>query len=109
MITMGTFLVFLGGILFLAGIIFLMIPYAGKGKTWKTITNWVLYFIVFLDLSVGISFIYINSLVGHAKATSTALFLFIGSAIVFAIIWARLMGFLGGNRNKVVKEGLSNE
>ncbi len=98
MLSFGTFLVFLAGAIILAGIMYLMVPHAKKDKMWKTILNWVLFIVICLDLAVGISFIYINMQIGHAKATSTAVFVFIGSAVVLAVIWARLMGFLGGKK-----------
>ncbi|WP_368294151.1 dehalogenase [Dehalobacter sp. TBBPA1] len=91
---MGTFLVFLGGILFLAGIIFIK-PRAKKDQKWKTVLNWSLYVIWYLITVTGISFVYINSIVGHVKATSTAIFLFLGLSVVLAVVLARLLGFLG--------------
>lgn len=95
---LGTILLILAGALFFAGIVYLMIPRAKKDKAWKTVINWILYIIIALDLGCGISFMYINMQVGHAKATSTAIFIFIGSAIVLAIILARLLGLFGGKK-----------
>ncbi|TCX53473.1 dehalogenase [Dehalobacter sp. 14DCB1] len=96
---MGTFLVFLAGILFLGGIIFIK-PRAKQDLKWKTILNWVLYVLWFAITGTGISFIYINSSVGHVKATSTAIFLFLGLSIVLAIVLARFLGFIGKKRNQ---------
>ncbi|MGI1659253.1 MAG: dehalogenase [Desulfitobacterium sp.] len=94
---MGTFLVFLFGILFLAGIMFIK-PRAKQDQNWKTILNWTLYVLWFAITGMGISFIYINSSVGHVKATSTAIFLFLGLSVVLAVVLARLLGFIGEQR-----------
>lgn len=94
---MGTFLVFLAGIIFLAGVLFIK-PHAKKDQMWKTILNWALYVGWFAITCTGISFIYINSSFGHVKATSTAVFLFLGLSVVLAVILARLLGFLGGKK-----------
>jgi drug/metabolite transporter (DMT)-like permease len=91
---MGTFLVFLAGIIFLAGVLFIK-PRAKQEQMWKTVVNWVLYLTWFAITSTGISFVYINSSVGHVKATSTAIFLFLGLSVVLAVILARLLGFIG--------------
>lgn len=100
---MGTFLVFLFGILFLAGIMFIK-PRAKQNQTWKTVLNWVLYVLWFAITGMGISFIYINSSVGHVKATSTAIFLFLGLSVVLAIVLARLLGFIGGQKKSASLE-----
>ncbi|SHN50213.1 dehalogenase [Desulfitobacterium chlororespirans] len=94
---MGTFLVFLSGILFLAGIM-LIKPRTKQDRNWKTVLNWVLYILWFAITGMGISFIYINSSVGHVKATSTAIFLFLGLSVVLAVVLARLLGFIGERR-----------
>lgn len=91
---MGTFLVFLAGILFLAGIFFIK-PRAKQDIKWKTVLNWALYVLWYAITGIGVSFIYINSKVGHVKATSTAIFLFIGLSVILAVILDRLLGFLG--------------
>lgn len=90
---MGTFLVFLAGILFLAGIIFLK-KRAKQDSNWKTALIWVLYVLWYAIAGLGVSFIYINSRVGHIKATSTAIFLFLGLAVVLAVIIARITGLI---------------
>lgn len=92
---MSTFLVFAAGMLFFAGIIYIMLPRAKSGKTWLTVLNWVLYVVFFFDFCVGVSFVYLNSGFGHVKATSAATFLFIGSSIVIGLVLARLLGLLG--------------
>lgn len=91
---MSTFLVFVAGIIFLAGILFIK-PRAKQKEMWKTVVNWILYGTWFAITCVGISFVYINSSVGHVKATSTAIFLFLGISVVLAVILARLLGFFG--------------
>lgn len=91
---MSTFLIFLAGILFLAGVLFVK-PRAKKEIMWKTILNWGLYVIWYAITWMGISFIYINASVGHVKATSTAIFLFLGISVVLAVVLARLLGFIG--------------
>lgn len=94
---MGTILVFLSGIVFLAGIM-LIKPRVKKDQSWKTVLNWALYILWFAITGMGISFIYINSSVGHVKATSTAIFLFLGLSVVLAVVLARLLGFIGEQR-----------
>ncbi|MCM1566118.1 MAG: dehalogenase [Dehalobacter sp.] len=96
---MGTVLIFFAGILFLAGILFIK-PHAKKDVMWKTVLVWALYVIGSIVLWMGISFVYINAAVGHAKATSTAIFLFGGIAVVIAVILARLLGFIGTKKVK---------
>jgi hypothetical protein len=96
---MGTILIFLAGILFLAGIIFIK-PQAKKDARWKTVLVWALYVVGSAVLWMGISFIYLNATVGHAKATSTAIFLFGGIAVVIAVILARVLGFIGVKKVK---------
>jgi predicted membrane protein len=86
-------LIFLSGIVFLA-LILLIKDRAMQGPLWKKIVNWVLFAIFIFVTYTGISFIYINSSVGHVKATSTAVFVFLGTALVLAIILARLLGYL---------------
>ncbi|NLI93530.1 MAG: dehalogenase [Peptococcaceae bacterium] len=97
---MGNFLVFIAGILFLAGILFIK-PRAKQDLKWKTVLNWTLYVVWYAITGMGISFIYINSSVGHVKATSTAIFLFLGLSLVLAIILARLLGFLGKTQKNI--------
>ncbi len=104
---MGTFLVFLFGILFLAGIIFIK-PRAMQKQLWRTILNWALYILWFAITGTGVSFIYINSSVGHVKATSTAIFLFLGLSVIFAFILARLLGFIRGQKKDILKEVKTN-
>ncbi|WP_368294178.1 dehalogenase [Dehalobacter sp. TBBPA1] len=102
---MSIFLIFLFGILFLAGILFIN-SRATKEVMWKTVLVWALYGIGNAVLWMGVSFVYINSSVGHAKATSTAIFLFGGIAVVVAVILARMLGFIGikkVNDNKSVQ------
>lgn len=91
---MSTFLVFAAGMVFLAGILFIK-PRANQNEIWRTVLNWILYVAWFATTCVGISFVYINSSVGHVKATSTAIFLFLGISVVLAVILARLLGFFG--------------
>jgi drug/metabolite transporter (DMT)-like permease len=91
---MSTFLIFIAGMLFLAGIL-LIKPRAKREQRWKTVLNWSLYVVWYAITWVGISFIYINCSVGHVKATSTAIFLFLGISLVLAIALARLLGFIG--------------
>jgi len=91
---MGTFLTFLAGVLFFFGILFIK-PRAKKDLMWKTVLNWSLYVIWYAITWMGISFIYINASVGHVKATSTAIFLFLGISVVLAVVLARLLGFIG--------------
>jgi len=91
---MSTFLIFLAGILFWAGILFIK-PRAKKEKNWQTALVWALYVIWFLITCMGISFVYINASVGHVKATSTAIFLFGGISVVLAVVLARILGFIG--------------
>ncbi|RJE48497.1 dehalogenase [Dehalobacter sp. MCB1] len=91
---MGTFLVFLAGVLFLAGGLFLKTR-AKYEQNWRTILNWTLYVVWYAITWMGISFIYINASVGHVKATSTAIFLFGGISVVLAVILARLLGYIG--------------
>lgn len=94
---MGTFLVFVAGILFLAGILFIR-PRARQEIVWKTVLNWSLYVFWYAITWIGISFIYINSRVGHVKATSTAIFLFLGISVVLAVVLARCLGFIGAKK-----------
>ncbi|NLI93536.1 MAG: dehalogenase [Peptococcaceae bacterium] len=91
---MGTILVFVAGVLFLAGILFIK-PRAKCELMWKTVLNWSLYVVWYAITWIGISFVYINFNVGHVKATSTAIFLFLGISVVLAIALARLLGFIG--------------
>jgi hypothetical protein len=89
----STLLIFLGGIVFLA-LVLLIKDRAMKGPTWKKILNWVLFAGFIFVTYTGISFIYINASVGHVKATSTAVFVFLGTALVLAIILMRLLGYI---------------
>lgn len=94
---MGTFLIFIAGVLFLAGILFIK-PRAKQEAKWKTVLNWILYIGWYAITWMGISFIYINASVGHVKATSTSIFLFLGISAVLAVIQARLLGFIKGKK-----------
>ncbi|RJE48534.1 MULTISPECIES: dehalogenase [unclassified Dehalobacter] len=94
---MSTFLIFLAGILFLAGGLFIK-PRAKQDKTWKTVIIWILYIIFFAVACMGISFVYINASVGHVKATSTAIFLFGGISLILAVVLARVLGFIGAKK-----------
>ncbi|AFV03405.1 membrane docking protein [Dehalobacter sp. UNSWDHB] len=98
---MATFLIFLAGVLFLAGILFIK-PRAKREQMWKTVLNWGLYVIWYAITWMGISFIYINASVGHVKATSTAIFLFLGISVVLAIVLARLLGFITVGKTKKI-------
>lgn len=90
---MGTFLVFLAGVLFMAAILFVR-PRAKQKLIWKTVLNWALFVVWYAVTWMGISFIYINASVGHVKATSTAIFLFLGISVILGVILARLLGFI---------------
>ncbi|MEA4901524.1 dehalogenase [Desulfitobacterium sp.] len=92
-------LIFVVGMLFLAGILALR-PYANKGDKKKTILNWFLYGIWFLITCVGLSFVVLNSRVGHVKATSTGVFLFFGLSIIIGVLLARLLGFIGNKQKQ---------
>ncbi|NBJ14611.1 MAG: dehalogenase [Dehalobacter sp. 4CP] len=94
---MSILLIFLFGILFLAGILFIK-PRVKKDVMWKTVLVWALYGVGIAVLWMGVSFVYINANVGHAKATSTAIFLFGGIAVVVAVILARMLGFIGNKK-----------
>ncbi|RJE47286.1 dehalogenase [Dehalobacter sp. MCB1] len=94
---MSTILIFLAGILFLAGVLFIK-PRAKQDKTWKTVSIWALYVILFVTACIGVSFVYINASVGHVKASSTAIFLFGGIALILAIVLARVLGFIGAKK-----------
>ncbi|AHF10443.1 MULTISPECIES: hypothetical protein [Dehalobacter] len=91
---MSTFLIFIAGVLFLGGIIFIK-PRAKRELMWKTVLNWSLFVLWYAITWTGISFVYINASVGHVKATSTAIFLFLGISVVLAVVLARLLGFIG--------------
>lgn len=91
---MGTLLIFIAGMLFLAGILFVK-PRVKQEQMWKTVLYWSLYVIWYGITWMGISFVYINASVGHVKATSTAIFLFLGISAALAVILARLLGFIG--------------
>ncbi|AHF09357.1 hypothetical protein [Dehalobacter restrictus] len=96
---MGTLLIFVAGVLFLAAILFIKAR-AKMEQMWRTVINWVLFVIWYAVTWTGISFIYINASVGHVKATSTAIFLFGGLAIVLAVVLARLLGFITIGKTK---------
>lgn len=91
---MSQFLTFLAGTLFMAGALWIK-PRTQSKKTWLKVINWALYVGWYAITWVGISFIYINASVGHVKATSTAIFLFLGLSILLGVIEARLLGFIG--------------
>lgn len=95
---MGTFLTFLAGVLFLAAIIFIR-PRAKHELMWKTVLNWALFVVWYAITWTGISFIYINASVGHVKATSTAIFVFLGISVVLGFILARLLGVINMKKN----------
>jgi len=95
---MSAFLIFLAGALFLGGILFIK-PRAKKDKVWKAVLNWTLYVAWYAFTWMGFSFVYINSSVGHVKATSTAVFLFLGVSVVLAFVLARLLGFIGAKKS----------
>ncbi|HWQ41000.1 MAG TPA: dehalogenase, partial [Desulfosporosinus sp.] len=61
----------------------------------RIVLNWFLLGVWYLITWTGISFVVINSRVGHVKATSTGIFLFFGLSIILAVVIARLLGFLG--------------
>ncbi|MDR1320173.1 MAG: dehalogenase [Gracilibacteraceae bacterium] len=91
---MGVFLMFIAGMIFLAGVLFVR----PKVKTKTAAQNaavWILYVLWYGITLIGVSFVYINAGVGHVKATSTAIFLFLGLSIVLAVILARVLGLLG--------------
>lgn len=90
---MGTFLVFIAGVLFLAAILFIK-PRAQKAELWKTVLNWTLFVLWYGITWMGISYIYLNAKAGHVKATSTAVFVFLGISVVLGFILARLLGFI---------------
>jgi drug/metabolite transporter (DMT)-like permease len=98
---MSVFLIFCSGVICLAGIL-LIKNRALQGPAWKIAVNWVLYFLWFGITMMGCSFIFINSGVGHVKATSTAIFLFLGLSVILAVALLRLLGFLGKRSGKPV-------
>jgi hypothetical protein len=59
---------------------------------------------MFLAAIVGISFVYINASFGHVTATSTAIFVFGGIAIVFGIILARVIGLINVKLPQLTKK-----
>ncbi|NLI90796.1 MAG: dehalogenase [Peptococcaceae bacterium] len=91
---MSTLLIFLAGILFLAGVLFIK-SRVMQNKTWKNVAVWTVFVVWFFITCIGVSFVYINASVGHVKATSTAIFLFGGISVVFAVALARALGFIG--------------
>ncbi len=91
---MGTFLIFLAGVLCLAGILFIK-PRAKREQMWKTVVNWALFVTWYGITWMGISFVYINASVGHVKATSTAIFLFSGDICGSCRCSGPLLGFIG--------------
>ncbi|MGI1659251.1 MAG: dehalogenase [Desulfitobacterium sp.] len=90
---MSTLLIFIAGMLFLAGILFVK-PKIRMDKVWKNVLIWALYGFWFFMTCIGVSFVYLNAGVGHVKATSTAIFLFGGISVVLAIILARILGII---------------
>ncbi|RJE47049.1 dehalogenase [Dehalobacter sp. MCB1] len=100
---LGVFLVFVAGIAFLAGILALK-PFMKRENKIMTVLNWSLYVIWYLITCTGISFVFLNSRVGHVKATSTGIFLFFGLSVIFAVILARLLGLLGKNGLSLMKQ-----
>jgi uncharacterized membrane protein len=91
---MSELLIFLAGVVFLAAVLALR-KRLQSGKTGNKILAWVLFGLLYLAAAVGFSFCYINASVGHVKATSTAIFVFGGIAVVLAVILARVLGFIG--------------
>jgi uncharacterized membrane protein len=91
---LSTFLVFFSGAIFL-GLIIVIKNKAMQGPIWRRVVNWLLYALWFGMTMIGISFIYINSSVGHVKATSTAIFVFLGISVVLAVVLARVLGYFG--------------
>ncbi|SHN50230.1 dehalogenase [Desulfitobacterium chlororespirans] len=94
---MSILLIFMAGMLFLAGILFIY-SRIGREPRRKNLLCWGLYLIWYGITWTGISFVYINASVGHIKATSTAIFLFGGISVVLAIVLARLLGLISTNR-----------
>ncbi|NBJ16487.1 MAG: dehalogenase [Dehalobacter sp. 4CP] len=92
-------LIFIVGMLFLAGILALR-PYANKADKKKTVLNWSLYLIWFLITCIGLSFIVLNARIGHVKATSTGIFLFFGLSVIIGIVLARLVGLIGQGKKQ---------
>lgn len=90
---MSTFLIFLAGIFFWAGVLFVK-PRAKQEKNWQTVLVWIAFISWFLITCIGVSFVYINASVGHVKASSTAIFLFGGISVVLAVVLARVLGFI---------------
>jgi FtsH-binding integral membrane protein len=84
----------MAGMVFLAGIFFIS-PRIKQESKRRMILNWSLYVVWYAITWIGISFIYINASVGHVKATSTAIFLFLGISVVLAVVLARLLGLIG--------------
>lgn len=96
----NVFLIFLAGILFIGAIYFLK-PRMQKEKMWFTVLNWVLFVSWYFITWTGISFIIINASVGHVKATSTGIFLFLGLSVILAVILARITGFIGKSKTQI--------
>lgn len=82
-------------VLFTVGIFKVMLPKIKGQATWKKIVNWVLYCLFFIIAPAGISFVQINSEFGHETAAGFGTFLFLGMAVVIAVIWARTMNIIG--------------
>jgi hypothetical protein len=103
---MSVVLIFLSGVIFLAAVLAIR-KRLQSGKAGNKPLAWVLFGLLYLAAAVGISFCYINAAVGHVKATSTAIFLFGGIAVVLAVILARVLGFIGttGKPATAEKEG----
>ncbi|MDR1603292.1 MAG: dehalogenase [Gracilibacteraceae bacterium] len=105
---MSVVLIFLSGAIFIAAVLFIHKRLQKQaGKTSGKVLTWVLFGLLYLAAATGISFCYINASVGHVKATSTAIFLFGGVAIVLAVVLARMLGFIGAGKSVIPakKEG----
>ncbi|MDR0434345.1 MAG: dehalogenase [Gracilibacteraceae bacterium] len=104
---MSVVLIFLAGAVFIAAALAIRKRLQAR-KTGAKILAWILFALLYLAAAVGFSFCYINMSVGHVKATSTAVFLFGGVAVVLAVVLARVLGFIGGAGKPAVsaeKEG----
>lgn len=104
---MDVFLIFCAGAAFLAGILALK-PLIKMKNRKMAVLQWALYGLWYFATCLGISFVVLNSRVGHVKATSTAIFLFLGLSAILVVILARTLGVLGKNGfnfTKKVREG----
>lgn len=97
---MSTIIVFLVGIAFLVCILFLR-PRIQKQKTWQKVVSWILFVLWYAVTCAGISFVFINASIGHAKATSTAVFIFGGVSVILLVVLARVVGIIRGPKKSV--------